>query len=117
MSQPIVFGIPNCDSVRKARKWLDNKNIEHDFVDLRKDTPSAHQITKWLAAVGSDRLINRRSTSFKYLTQFEKETLSSSDVVSVLLAQPTLIKRPVLEWKNAVSVGFKAEDYARLFDT
>ena len=117
MSQPVVFGIPNCDTVRKARQWLDKQSIEHDFVDLRADTPPANQIIKWLAVIGSDRLINRRSSTFKCLTQFEKEILSSSDAVNVLLAKPTLIKRPVLEWNSAVSVGFKAEDYARLFGT
>jgi len=116
MSQPILFGIPNCDTVRKARKWLDDQGLMHEFVDLRADTPSAIKISEWLSAVGSERLINRRSTTFKQLSQGDKAALEGGDTVSVLQAQPTLIKRPVLEWKNTVSVGFKAEDYAQLFD-
>jgi len=116
MSQPILFGIPNCDTVRKARKWLDDQGLMHEFVDLRANTPSAIKISEWLSAVGSERLINRRSTTFKQLSQGDKAALEGGDTVSVLQAQPTLIKRPVLEWNNAVSVGFKAEDYAQLFN-
>lgn len=115
MSQPILFGIPNCDTVRKARKWLESQGIAYEFVDLRADTPPAHKIHEWLDAVGSDRLINRRSTTFKQLSQGAKKALEDGDPVSVLLTQPTLVKRPVLEWNNAVSIGFKAEDYAQLF--
>ena len=116
MSQPILFGIPNCDTVRKARKWLDDQGLAHEFIDLRADTPSTHKIAEWLAGVGAERLINRRSTTFKQLSQRDKAALEDDGAVSVLQAQPTLIKRPVLEWNNTVSVGFKAEDYAQLFD-
>ncbi|RZO74476.1 MAG: arsenate reductase [Halieaceae bacterium] len=116
MSQPILFGIPNCDTVRKARKWLDDQGQAHEFIDLRADTPSTQKITEWLAVVGADRLINRRSTTFKQLSQGDKAALEDDGAVSVLQAQPTLIKRPVLEWNNTVSVGFKVEEYAQLFD-
>ena len=116
MSQPILFGIPNCDTVRKARKWLDDQGQAHEFIDLRADTPSTQKITEWLAVVGLDRLINRRSTTFKQLSQGDKAALEDDGAVSVLQAQPTLIKRPVLEWNNTVSVGFKVEEYAQLFD-
>jgi len=117
MSQPTLFGIPNCDTVRKARKWLDKHGLTHEFIDLKADRPSVKKISEWLSAVGPERLINRRSTTFKQLSQGYKAALEGGDTVSVLRAQPTLIKRPVLEWNNAVSVGFKAEDYAQLFDS
>ena len=116
MSQPTLFGIPNCDTVRKARKWLDDQGLAHEFIDLRADTPSAGKITQWLLAVGSERLVNRRSTTFKQLSESDKAALEGRDTVSVLQAQPTLIKRPVLEWDDRVSVGFKAEEYWRLFN-
>ena len=116
MSQPTLFGIPNCDTVRKARKWLDDQGLAHEFIDLRADTPSAGKITQWLLAVGAERLVNRRSTTFKQLSQGDKAALEGRDTVSVLQAQPTLIKRPVLEWDDRVSVGFKAEEYWRLFN-
>ena len=117
MSQPTLFGIPNCDTVRKARKWLDDQGLTHEFVDLRADTQSVTKISEWLSAVCSERLINRRSTTFKLLSEGDKSALTGGGAVSVLPAQPTLIKRPVLEWNNAVLVGFKAEDYAQLFDS
>ena len=116
MSQPTLFGIPNCDTVRKARKWLDDQGLAHEFVDLRADTPSASKISEWLLAVSSERLVNRRSTTFKRLSEGEKAALEGGDTVSVLQAQPTLIKRPVLEWDDKVSVDFRAEDYAQLFN-
>ena len=116
MNQPLLFGIPNCDAVRKTRKWLDDQGLTHEFIDLRADTPSVKKITEWLSAVGSERLINRRSTTFRQLSQDDKAALEDDGAVSVLQAQPTLIKRPVLEWNNTVSVGFKAEDYAQIFD-
>ena len=117
MSQPLLFGIPNCDTVRKARKWLDEHGLTHEFIDLRADRPSTKKISQWLSAVGSERLINRRSTTFKQLSQGDRAALEGGDTVSVLQGQPTLIKRPVLEWSNSVLVGFKAEDYAQLFDS
>ena len=110
MSQPTLFGIPNCDTVRKARKWLDDQGLAHEFIDLRADTPSAGKISQWLLAVGSERLVNRRSTTFKQLSEGDKAALEGGDTVNVLQAQPTLIKRPVLEWGDRVSVGFKAEE-------
>ena len=116
MSQATLFGIPNCDTVRKARKWLDDQGLTHEFVDLRADTPSETKINEWLSVIGSERLINRRSTTFKQLSEGDKAALEGGDAVSVLQTQPTLIKRPVLEWNNALSVGFKAEDYAQLFN-
>ncbi len=117
MSQPLLFGIPSCDTVRKARKWLDEHGLTHEFIDFRADRPSLKKISEWLSAVGPERLINRRSTTYKQLSQGDKAALERGDMVSVLRAQPTLIKRPVLEWNNAVSVGFEAEDYALLFDS
>ena len=116
MSQPLLFGIPNCDTVRKARKWLDEHGLTHEFIDLRANRPSFKKISEWLSAVGPERLINRRGSTFKQLSLGEKAALESSGTVSVLQSQPALIKRPVLEWNNTVSVGFKAEDYALLFD-
>ena len=117
MSQPLLFGISNCDTVRKARKWLDEHGLTYEFIDLRADRPSVKKISEWLSAVGSERLINRRSSTFKQLSVGEKAALEGSGTVSVLQSQPAMIRRPVLEWNNAVSVGFKAEDYAQLFDS
>ena len=109
MSQPILFGIPNCDTVRKARKWLDEQGQAHEFIDLRADTPSTHKIAEWLAVGGAERLINRRSTTFKQLSQRDKAALEDDGAVSVLQAHPTLIKRPIIVVGDRSFVGWNVD--------
>ena len=116
MSLPTLFGIPNCDTVRKARQWLKGYGIAHDFVDLRENTPPSHQIEIWLATVSADRLINRRSTTHKQLDDSQRASLDSDSAVSTLRQHPTLIKRPVLEWQQNLLVGFSEQEYAELFN-
>ena len=115
MSLPTLFGIPNCDTVRKARKWLEDRSIAHDFVDLRENTPPISQIEIWLATLGTDRLINRRSTTYKQLDDSQRAALDGDAAVSALRQHPTLIKRPVLEWQHTLLVGFSEQEYAELF--
>ena len=115
MSVPTLFGIPNCDTVRKARKWLEGHSIAHEFVDLREDTPAADQIATWLEALGADRLINRRSTTYKQLNEAQRAALLGDEAVTLLREHPTLIKRPVLAVDGRLSVGFSEQEYAELF--
>lgn len=106
-----MYGIPNCDSVRKARQWLEQRGLPYDFVDLKTDVPSRGQLEDWLARVGGERLINRRSTTWKGLSEAEKLAAIEGDPVAVLQAHPTLIKRPVLEHESEIMVGFSEHDY------
>ena len=115
MSLPTLFGIPNCDNVRKARKWLECRGIAHAFVDLRENTPPSGQIEAWLAALGADRLINRRSTTYSQLDDSQRAALDGDAAVSALRQHPALIKRPVLEWQQTLLVGFSEQEYAELF--
>ncbi len=116
MSLPTLFGIPNCDTVRKARKWLESHGIAHDFVDLRENTPPSSQIKEWLTTLGADRLINRRSTTYKQLDDSQRAALDGDAAVSALRQRPTLIKRPVLEWQHILLVGFSEQEYAAVFN-
>ena len=116
MSLPTLYGIPNCDSVRKARKWMDNQGIAHDFVDLRDNTPPVSRIASWLGTVGAQHLINRRSTTYKQLDEAQREALSGDAAAELLCDHPTLIKRPVLVWQDKVSVGFSEQDFASRFN-
>jgi Spx/MgsR family transcriptional regulator len=116
MSVPTLFGIPNCDTVRKARKWLESQGITHDFVDLRDNTPAASQIAVWLETLGADRLINRRSTTYKQLDAVQRASLDGDQAIALLREHPTLIKRPVLALKNHLSVGFSEQEYTELFN-
>ena len=116
MSLPTLFGIPNCDNVRKTRKWLESRGIAHAFVDLRENTPPSTQIEAWLARLGADRLINRRSTTYKQLDDSQRTALDGDAVVSALRQHPMLIKRPVLEWQHILLVGFSEQEYTEVFN-
>ncbi len=116
MSLPTLFGIPNCDSVRKARKWMDNQGIAHNFIDLRENTPPVSRIASWLGTVGVERLVNRRSTTYKQLDESQREALSGDAAAELLCDHPTLIKRPVLVWRDKGSVGFSEQDFASRFN-
>ena len=113
--KPAVYGIPNCDSVKKARRWLNDHHIDHEFVDLRKNPPSAEQLRAWLEAVGDRVLVNRRSTSWKNLPVADREGIDAGQVIPVLAANPTLIKRPVLACGADITVGFDAASYSQRF--
>lgn len=110
-----LFGIKNCDTVKKARRWLDTQSIEYRFHDVRADGLTQQQITAWLDAVGVDALVNKRSTTWKGLSDSDKSSLSEETAVQLILDQPTLMKRPLLEQQDQVSVGFKEAQYQSLF--
>lgn len=115
MTLPTLYGIPNCDSVRKARSWLAAHQIDYHFVDFKDAPPKIATLNHWLEALGTTQLVNRRSTTYRQLTEANKTALEAGDVSAILAAHPTLIKRPVLDWGGAISVGFSADAYARHF--
>ena len=110
-----LYGIKNCDTVKKARKWLDENNIEFTFHDFRIDGLNADQVQTWVAQLGWETLVNKRSTTWKQLDDATKESLNDDSVVAVVVANPTLIKRPLLDLDGTYSVGFKAADYEQTF--
>jgi arsenate reductase len=110
-----LFGIKNCDTVKKARLWLDAKSIDYRFHDFRADGINAEQIIRWLQTIGIETLINKRSTTWKTLSDIDKASLNESNVIPLLMANPTLIKRPLLELEANSYVGFKVDKYAAIF--
>lgn len=111
----ILYGIKNCDSVKKARQWLEEKGVEYHFHDFRGDGLSKDQLQLWLGRVGSQTLINNRSTTWKQLTEQDQKLAMGDTASAVVLANPTLIKRPVLEHGDQILVGFSPEEYEKLF--
>lgn len=107
----ILYGIPNCDTVRKARKFLENNHLDYQFHDFKKDGLSIETIENWLQTQPIEVLVNKRSTSWKQLTDLQKEQLMSQEDLTVLTELPTLIKRPVLQRETVLMVGFKEADY------
>jgi Spx/MgsR family transcriptional regulator len=111
----IVYGISNCDTVRKARKWLEANGIDYRFHDFRKDGLSPEQVALWCEALGSDKVLNRRGTTWRQLPAEQRDSLDEAALRALLVEQPTLIKRPLLEHDGSIRVGFSADDYAALF--
>ena len=108
-----VYGIGNCDSVKKARKWLDAAGIAYRFHDFRKDGLALDTVDAMLAAVGAEKLVNRRGTTWRNLNPVTQSRAADDGVAALLVANPTLIKRPVIDTGYGWSVGFgKAEQAA-----
>lgn len=102
-----VFGIPNCDTCRKTQKTLTEAGIAFQFHDFRKDGIDPSQISRWLKELGAEQLINKRSTTWRELDDEQRDLSDDSTTVALLHAQPTLIKRPVIQSDQALTVGFK----------
>jgi arsenate reductase (glutaredoxin) len=107
----IVYGIPNCDTVKKARRWLDERGADYRFHDFRKDGLTSEIVDKWMTKVPWDRLVNKRGTTWRKLSAEEQQISDESGAKSVMLAHPSVIKRPVFDLGGKkIVVGFsKAE--------
>ncbi len=111
-----LCGIKNCDSVKKARKWLQQHNIDYRFYDFRSEGVTQEKLRQWSKTVGWETLLNRRGTSWRQLPEEVRDGVGEASALALMLENPTLIKRPVLELDNgAVHIGFKAEHYSALF--
>ena len=110
-----IFGIPNCDTVKKARSWLDNNNIDYDFHDFRRDGLSEKQIKSWLKKIELEVLLNKRSRTWRELSESDKSNVTETKAIKLMLKQPSLIKRPVLVNGSEVTVGFEPKHYQALF--
>lgn len=111
-----IFGIPNCDSCKKARKWLAANNIEHRFHDVRVDGLTREHIDQWLTRVPWKKLVNTRSTTWRKLPEPDRDNLDEKTTPALLLNNPTLLKRPVLATGSHVLIGFVAEQYDELLN-
>ena len=112
---PTLHGIRNCDTVRKARRWLNAHGIDHAWYDFRVDGLSVEAIDRWLAAVGDEVLVNRRGRTWRALPEATRENLDAAALRDLLIAEPALIRRPVLEDGDEVVVGFDPDAYAARF--
>jgi len=106
-----IYGIKNCDTMKKARAWLDAQGIQYSFHDYKVAGISDERLRSWIAQVGWETLLNRSGTTFRKLPESQKTGLTESKAVKLMLAQPSLIKRPVLEIGSRLLVGFKPEAY------
>ena len=112
----VLYGIKACDTMKKARLWLDDHGIDYAFHDYKKDGISDAVLEGWVRQVGWDVLLNKAGTTFRKLAPEQKDNLTQDKAVALMLAQPSMIKRPVLERAGkVVRVGFKPAEYEETF--
>jgi len=110
-----IYGIKNCDTMKKARAFLDKKGVVYEFHDYKADGIERGKLEGWAKKVGWETLLNRTGTTFRKLPEKDKEGLTEKKAVALMLAQPSMIKRPVLELGGGrILVGFKPDEYAGL---
>jgi Spx/MgsR family transcriptional regulator len=108
----ILCGIPNCDTVKKARAWLDGRGAAYTFHDYKKAGIDEARLRGWIATTGWEPLLNRAGTTFRKLPDADKAGLDADKAAALMLAQPSMIKRPVVEHDGGLLIGFKPEIWA-----
>jgi arsenate reductase len=112
---PTLYGIPNCDTVKKARTWLDQNGRAYAFHDYKKAGIDRATLATWVATHGWEIVLNRAGTTFRALPEADRADLDADKAIALMLAQPSMIKRPVLDLGERTLVGFKPESYAAAF--
>ena len=112
----VLYGIKNCDTMKKAWTWLDQHGVAYDFHDYKKAGIDRPTLEGWVRQLGWEVLLNRAGTTFKKLPDADKQGIDAAKAIDLMLAQPSMIKRPVLDRGGKLTVGFKPETYAALSD-
>lgn len=107
----VLYGIKNCDTVKNARAWLDGRGVAYAFHDYKTAGIDEPRLRRWIGDVGWEPLLNRAGTTFRKLPDEDKEGIEADKAVALMLAQPSMIKRPVIEHPGGLLVGFKPADY------
>ena len=110
-----LYGIPNCDTVKKARTWLESRGVDYAFHDYKKAGADPEKLEAWVAAKGWDVILNRAGTTFRKLDDAAKQGLDKTGAIALMLGQPSMIKRPVVEFPGGLLVGFKEPEWAAAF--
>lgn len=110
-----IYGIKNCDTMKKARTWLDAKGVTYRFHDYKAEGIDAESLKRWVETLGWETVLNRSGTTFRALPDADKQDLDAGKAIALMLAQPSMIKRPILDRDGALTAGFKPEIYETLF--
>ncbi len=110
-----LYGIKNCDTVKKARRWLDQHGVEYHFHDLRNDGLEPTRLNAWIAAAGWEKVLNRRGTTWRRLPEELRGEIDERRAGALMLEHPTLIKRPIVEFSGGVLIGFVEKEFAEKF--
>lgn len=112
-----MYGIPNCDTVKKARRWLADNGVDYTFHDFKKEGADEKLLRQWVADAGWEVLLNRRGMMWRKLTDEQRADMDEAKAIALMLEIPTIIKRPVLIVAHAVEVGFSPERYLSMFES
>ena len=115
MTDITLYGIPNCDTVKKARVWLDAQGVAYAFHDYKKAGVDPAILARAIAALGWEKVLNRAGTTFRKLPEDERADLDAARATAIMLAHPSAIKRPLLVTGDTIDAGFSAERYAAIF--
>ena len=110
-----IYGIKNCDTMKKARTWLDQKGVAYRFHDYKSEGIDRVHLERWIDAAGWETVLNRAGTTFRKLDDGARADLDREKAISLMLKQPSMIKRPVLEAEGTIIIGFKPEFYEQHF--
>ena len=110
-----LYGIPNCDTVKKARTWLDGQGVAYDFHDYKKAGVTAAKLKAWCKAFGWESVLNRAGTTFRKLPDAAKADLNQVKEIALMVEQPSMIKRPIVEYDGGALVGFKQAEWEAAF--
>ncbi|MDJ0642417.1 MAG: arsenate reductase [Erythrobacter sp.] len=110
-----LYGIPNCDTVKKARKWLEARELEYAFHDFKKEGVDPANLAEWIADQGVDVVLNRRGTTFRKLSDADKADIDETKAVTLLQEHTSMIKRPVVVHSGGTLVGFKENEWSAIF--
>ncbi|MEO3866741.1 ArsC family reductase [Rheinheimera fenheensis] len=110
-----LYGIKNCDTIKKARAWLEQQQIPYQFIDYRQNGLTAEQLTEFARHCGWQNLLNTRGTTYRQLSEVDKADMDEQKALALMLTQPAMIKRPLLVHNNQYFLGFKPADYQHLF--
>lgn len=109
-----LYGIKNCDTVKKARRWLEDHGVEYQFHDFRQEGLDKKLLSSWVEALGWEAIVNKRSTTWRNLPDKDKAISTNPQAIKLLLLNPTLIKRPIVQNKRALLVGFKEAEFKNI---
>ena len=110
-----LYGIANCDTIKKARKWLNDHGIEYQFHDYKKLGVPEAELKKWIKDLGWEALLNKRGTTWRKLDEATKESVDEELSIKIMLDNPSIIKRPLLDVNGQFTLGFKTDVYAQIF--
>lgn len=110
-----IYGIPNCDTMKKARKWLDSHHIEYEFHDYKKQGITKAKLKDWCTKADWEQLLNRRGTTWRKLDEETKNSINKTKAIDIMAENTSIIKRPVIENNGSILIGFSDEEYSATF--